>query len=221
MTREDALTFQAWSELSARCSGEPPEVLRDALEEAELTVEEYEAAELRHIHAIMAGLACGDQGLAEAHGKRCLEAKRARDRRRAEEAALDETVGDVRAGIGGAAPLPFRAPTPGEARAPHAVPSQPAEQSGETIGLGPGFAAGPSTPFERAGLEAWTLERYAELVADKRTASPEIVSRRYGDLTDRQQIALLAHFNRRFSEEPGLRERWEELVEARRRRGPG
>jgi hypothetical protein len=82
-----------------------------------------------------------------------------------------------------------------------------------------GFVASPSTPFEQARLEAWTVERYADFVADRRNRPSSFIEARYGRLTEREEVALLVHFNHRFRSEPGLRDRWQQLLAERERRG--
>ena len=93
------------------------------------------------------------------------------------------------------------------------------DRSGQTSALSSGFVATPSTPFEQAQLEAWTVERYAAFVADRRRHPRQLIEDRYGPLTDREEVALLVHFNHRFRSEPGLRDRWQQLVAAHERDG--
>jgi hypothetical protein len=130
--------------------------------------------------------------------------------------AEDETVAaadDARGPV-----LPFRAAAAGQ-RTAFSTPlrSAPAEQSGATLSVGTGFVAAPSTPFEAAKLSRWTVERYAAFIADKRSAPPSALLERYGEMADQDEVALMVHFNKRFRDQPGLRERWEALVSERMR----
>jgi hypothetical protein len=119
------------------------------------------------------------------------------------------------------AALPFRPPLPGNVTVLAAPPMTPAEQSGDTVGLDQQFAAGASTPFEEARLRAWTVEKYAAFIADRRTAPADWVAATYGAMSEGDEVALLVHFNKRFREDPALRDRWEMLVAERARRSRG
>lgn len=119
------------------------------------------------------------------------------------------------------AALPFRPAPPGAVKVLMAPPLTPAEQSGQTLGLEEEFAASASTPFEEARLRAWTVEKYAAFIADRRTAPPEWVAATYGAMSEGEEVALLVHFNKRFREDPALRDRWEALVTARVRQSRG
>jgi len=118
--------------------------------------------------------------------------------------------------------VPFRRPAPGEPP-PFLVfnPADPKQQSGQTLGVSQRFVAGPGTPFEAARLSAWTLEAYANFVADRRSAPPDVVAKVHGHVSEQEEVALLLHFNKRFRAEPGLGERFEAIVAERVRLNRG
>ncbi|MBL9028483.1 MAG: hypothetical protein JNL21_40200 [Myxococcales bacterium] len=140
-------------------------------------------------------------------------------------APASELTGDEETASASARPasaaLPFRPAEPGRVTVLAAPPMSAAEQSGDTVGLDQEFAAGASTPFEEARLRAWTVEKYAAFIADRRTAPADWVVATYGAMTEGDEVALLVHFNKRFRQDPALRDRWEVLVAERARRSRG
>lgn len=198
----ETITFDQWSAIAASVTGRPRDALLDRLEAEGIELDVYQRSELEHLLAIADGQARGDRALAEAHGQRCARAK--------ELAAgeLDETVSVRSAQLPGA--MPFA--KPGKRVAPPPA-REPVDQSGETVGLAPEFAPAASTPFEAAALAAWTVERYAAYVSDRRSGRAVV------QLSEQEEAALLVHFNKRFSAEPGLRETWGKLL-LERTKGP-
>lgn len=96
-------------------------------------------------------------------------------------------------------------------------PAQPmgANESGGTIGLE--AAPGAATPFAAADHSRWTVERYAAYTAERRWGDQEQVRKSYGIHDGAEEYGLIVHFNRRFADDPGLRERWTDLVQQRTR----
>jgi hypothetical protein len=114
----------------------------------------------------------------------------------------------------GAAPAstPFR-PGPAMAVGPSA-PRQPFE-SGDTVALESQPAQ--AVPFERGNFSHWAVETHASFMAERRFLDADVVRERYGLRDGADEYDLMIHFNRRFAHEPGLRERWVELVQRRAR----
>jgi len=125
----------------------------------------------------------------------------------------DTTLDPVSAGSRGAA-LPFRRGRP--------VPPPPAarvepNRSGRTVALSSSAGGAEATPFEGRALDAWTVERYAEFVADRRAGDIEAVRKEYDVHGEAFEQALLANMNRRFGKDPALRARWVALIAERDR----
>lgn len=219
-----SISFETWSSISAEVEGKGRDALFDRLEVEGIEPTDYEVAAARHLVAIADALAAGDASLAAAHAARCADAKRATDDSPAEDSAKQgsdaqalETTQDPAPESTRDKTLPFERSGGVASQAP--PPTALQDRSGATNALSAGFVAAPSTPFERARLEAWSVERYAAFVADRRRRTPDVIEARYGPLTERDEVALLVHFNHRFRSEPGLRQRWQRLVAAHEREG--
>ena len=214
-----SISFETWSSISAEVEGKGRDALFDRLEAEGIDPADYEVAAARHLVAIAAALAAGDASLAAAHAARCAGADRAANDSATEgsDAQALETTQDPASESTRDKTLPFEKSGGLASRAP--PPTSLQDRSGVTSALSAGFVAAPSTPFERARLEAWTVERYAAFVADRRRHTPDLIEARYGPLTERDEVALLVHFNHRFRSEPGLRARWQRLVAAHERKG--
>ncbi len=209
-----SISFERWSSIAAAVGDKGRDALLDRLEAEGLDPLDYERAMTAHLIAMAAALAAGDSSLALAHAARCAAARStdAQDDRAALETTQDPASEGSRERT-----LPFA--KAGGLRTAAPPSTHLPERSGETAALSVGFVASPSTPFERARLEAWTVERYADFVADRRNRPSSFIEARYGRLTEREEVALLVHFNHRFRSEPGLRDRWQQLLAERERRG--
>jgi hypothetical protein len=203
------VSFDRWSSISAEVGGKGRDALLDRLEAEGIAPVDFELAAVTHLAALAGALAAGDHSLADAHAARCADARATAGE---DDAVALDTTQEPAPESARDRTLPFAKVDASRRRPPPATPLL--ERSGETVAQSVGFAAAPSTPFERAQLEAWTVERYAAFVADRRRGSLGTIAARYGQLTEQQEVALLVHFNHRFRREPGLRDRWERLVAA-------
>ena len=88
-------------------------------------------------------------------------------------------------------------------------------EGGETIGL----EAQPADalPFGSQVFSTWSVETYANYTAERRWLDTDAVRQQYGLRDGADEHALMVHFNRRLASEPGMRERWTELVQRRAR----
>jgi hypothetical protein len=128
-------------------------------------------------------------------------------------AGADTTLDPVSARSRGAA-LPFK--RAGAVPPPAAHPVEP-DRSGRTVALSASAGAAEATPFEARELDAWTVERYAAFVADRRAGDIDAVRKEYDVSGEAFEQALLANMNRRFGADPSLRARWLALIVERDR----
>lgn len=125
----------------------------------------------------------------------------------------DETVAPVSHAAN--ADLPFeraqaRMPPPISARQ-----NDPLDNSGETVVLGHHGEPSQVTPFDRAAFPGWSVERYANFVADRRTLGVE-AARRIHRLYDADtEQRLTTHFNAVFARDGTLRAHMLQLIVAR------
>jgi len=141
----------------------------------------------------------------ESLGPRRADRSRAAPAAKAEgEQTLDPKSAAVRdaalpfADAGGAPPPP-----------PHAVE---ADRSGATVALGSTDGAAAATPFEQRQLNAWTVERYAAFVSDRRVEDVEAARREYDIPNEAFEQLLLQHMNKLFGRAPEQRARWLALI---------
>ncbi|MBL8742337.1 MAG: hypothetical protein JNK04_14615 [Myxococcales bacterium] len=127
------------------------------------------------------------------------------------ETSMDVTI-DAPAATPISALPPFK-PGPAMHLPPPAI-RMPGE-GGDTAGLE--APPGDATPFQQPDLSHWAVETYASFTAERRFLDADAARVRYGLRDGADEYALMVHFNRRFAREPGLRERWTELVQRRAR----
>ena len=100
----------------------------------------------------------------------------------------DTTLDPTSAGSRGGA-LPFKRSAPVAPPAAHRV--EP-DRSGRTVAVSSSAGGAEATPFEARELDAWTVERYAMFVADRRAGDIEAVRKEYDVHGEAFEQALLA-----------------------------
>ncbi len=125
--------------------------------------------------------------------------------------SLDETIDGGAAPAGSMLP-PFQPGPPMKLAA--SSPRTPGD-AGDTAGLD--APPGDALPFQQPDFSHWAVETHASFTAERRFLDPDAVRERYGLRDGADEYALMVHFNRRFAREPGLRDRWVELVQRRAR----
>lgn len=205
MSPAPALSFDRWSDLSARSKGLSEEELMDLLEAEDVTFDGYLQAGPIHLLAIVEGLNAGDSTLADAHVRRGSQGQ-IEDAQTARAAALPPAASP--------APLPFSgSPSPefqrslAQARvAPEAI------QSGETLMAG--HAPSDQTlPFQATGVIP-TVDQYAELCARiAHEPSKAMVIRAQHQLQDQQRFEALERlFRKKFELDPLLEGRFKQAL---------
>lgn len=124
--------------------------------------------------------------------------------------SMDATL-DAPSATSGALP-PFK---PGPAMQLPAPSHRAPGEGGNTAGLD--APPGDALPFQQPDFSHWAVETHASFSAERRFLDADAVRIRYGLRDGADEYALMVHFNRRFAREPGLRERWTELVQRRAR----
>ncbi len=115
--------------------------------------------------------------------------------------------------------LPFQ---PGLVAPPPPAVHVAPDPSGETVAASPDAGATAATPFEQRELAAWTVEKYAAFMADRRAGDLDTVRAAYDVRDEAFESLLLSHFNKQFGRDPSLRTRWLALmVERTRQTGRG